>query len=279
MKYSPLIFLIAILINSLNACSSDKSTDPIEQNSNEKWLLVWQDEFNGTEIDESKWTYDTGGHGWGNNEWQYYTDREQNAYIDDTCLVIEARRESYEGKDYTSARLKTQNRAGWRYGKFDVRAKLPRGQGIWPAIWMLGTNIPAIGWPACGEIDIMEMIGGSGRENQVHGTIHWSDENDDHAMYGTGFQLPGGTFADDFYIYSIEWSAQKIEWSVNGVKYLEADITPASMNEFQNYFFMILNVAVGGNWPGYPDETTQFPQKMYVDYVRVYELNPDYVEE
>ncbi|MCB0281668.1 MAG: glycoside hydrolase family 16 protein [Calditrichaeota bacterium] len=268
-------FLIVLMFSTLQACSNS-GTGPDKKTESEKWLLTWQDEFNDSQIDMSKWTYDTGGHGFGNNEWQYYTNRSQNSFIDDTCLVIEARRESFEGSDYTSARLKTQSLAQWQYGKFEIRAKLPQGQGIWPAIWMLGSNISTVGWPACGEIDIMEMIGGSGRENTVHGTIHWKSENDEHAQFGSPFALSSGRFSDKFYTYAIEWSDQKIEWFINGIKYLEADITPAALSEFHHGFFMILNVAVGGNWPGYPDGTTVFPQRMYVDYVRVYKLNPDY---
>ncbi|MGE5811545.1 MAG: family 16 glycosylhydrolase, partial [Ignavibacteria bacterium] len=139
----------------------------------QNWQLVWSDEFDSTSINLSNWTHESGGNGWGNNELQFYTNRDVNSYIDSGKLVIKAVAENYSGRSYTSARLKTQGKRFWQYGKVESRLKLPFGQGIWPAFWMLGENITYTGWPACGEIDIMEMIGGSGRENTVHGTAHW----------------------------------------------------------------------------------------------------------
>ncbi len=153
--------------------------------------------------------------------------------------------------------------------------KLPFGQGIWPAFWMLGDGIfDGTPWPACGEIDIMEMVGGgTGRDDVVHGTIHWSDDNGNHASYGGQKQLDAGIFADDFHLFSIEWDATSIKWFLDGIQYHVVNITPGHMSEFHEDFFILLNIAVGGAWPGNPDASTIFPQKMVVDYVRVYQLN------
>lgn len=236
------------------------------------YTLIWNDEFNGTAINTDNWGFDIGDGcpncGWGNNEWEYY--RSENATVADSVLTIEAREESYGGKNYTSARLKTQGRFSFQYGRVDIRALLPRGQGIWPALWMLGENISSVGWPACGEIDIMEMIGGSGRENEVHGTLHW--DSDGHAMEGTGYSLSQGTFAESYHVFSLIWEENAIKWLVDDVQYQVIDVSPTHMSEFRAPFFLIFNVAVGGNWPGYPDDTTVFPQYMKVDYVRVFQL-------
>lgn len=232
--------------------------------------LVWSDEFNYSGLpDPTFWNMETGGSGWGNNEWQYYTDRTENAMVDGGVLTITAREEAYGGRDYTSARITTQNKFDFQYGRIEARIKLPYGQGIWPAFWMLGANFNSVGWPSCGEIDIMEMIGGSGRENTCHATCHW-DNNGDHASYGESYTLSSGTFADDFHVFSVEWDSQSIKGLVDGIQYYEISITSAGLSEFRESFFVILNVAVGGNWPGYPDATTEFPQTMEIDYVRVY---------
>jgi beta-glucanase (GH16 family) len=236
----------------------------------QNYQLVWSDEFSGPSIDPAKWVMETGAGGWGNNELEYYTNRTSNAYIDNGMLVIKAVKENYLGSYYTSARMKTQAKASWKYGKIEARMKLPYGQGIWPAFWMLGDNISTVSWPKCGEIDIMEMIGGTDpRDRTLYGTAHW-DANG-HASYGLHTALPSGKFADDFHLFSITWTAQKISWSLDGTQYCVIDITPAGLAAFQKNFFIILNLAVGGNWPGNPDLSTVFPQTMYVDYVRVYQ--------
>ena len=243
------------------------------------YQLVWSDEFDYTGLPDSlKWTFETGGHGWGNNELQYYTDRIDNAEVKDDILIITAKEESYEGNDYTSARIITYyNDHSWQYGKIEARMKLPYGQGIWPAFWMLGNGIfEGPGWPACGEIDIMEMIGGTNNDNTIHGTVHW-DSDGSHAMYGTGYTLDSGIFADDFHVFSVEWDENEIVWEMDDIQYHVIDITPAGLSEFHNDFFIILNLAVGGNWPGIPDETTVFPQTLEVDYVRVYSTS-DYLK-
>lgn len=242
----------------------------IEQDDEGDPNLVWSEEFNYTGLpDPTFWNMETGGGGWGNNESQYYTNREANAKVDGGVLTITAREENQSGYDYTSARITTQNKFDFKYGRIEARIKLPYGQGIWPAFWMLGANFGSVGWPSCGEIDIMEMVGGGGRENTCHATCHW-DNNGEYASYGESYTLASGTFADDFHILSVEWDAQSIKGLVDGIQYYEIAISSAAMSEFRENFFVILNIAVGGNWPGYPDATTEFPQTMEVEYIRVY---------
>jgi beta-glucanase (GH16 family) len=236
----------------------------------QNYKLVWSDEFDAPTINQFKWVQETGAGGWGNSESQYYTNRTANAYIDSGMLVIKAIKESYSGSAYTSARIKTQGRASWKYGRIEARIKLPYGQGIWPAFWMLGDNISTVSWPKCGEIDIMEMIGGTGaRDRTTYGTAHW--DNNGHVSSGSNKALSGGRFADEFHVFSITWNAQMIAWYLDDVPYYVVNTTPAALTAFQKNFFIILNLAVGGVWPGYPDASTVFPQMMYVDYVRVYQ--------
>ena len=233
------------------------------------YTLAWSDEFNGTSL-SSDWTFDigTGSSGWGNNELQYYTD--QNVTVAGGFLEIKAKSETFNFQEYTSTRIKTQGINSWKYGRIDIRAALPHGKGIWPALWMLGDNISSVGWPSCGEIDIVELIGGEGfNDRTIHGTAHWNQSG--HSQYGNSYSLPSGKFADEFHVFSIIWDATSIKWLVDDVQYNQLDITPAELTEFQNNFFLIFNVAVGGNWPGSPDATTVFPQSMYVDYVRVFQ--------
>ena len=234
--------------------------------------LVWADEFDGTALNSDFWSFETGNgsNGWGNNELQFY--RTQNTSIQDGHLVITAKKEPFGGKEYTSSRIITKGKKEFRYGRVDIRAALPKGQGIWPALWMLGSNFDTVSWPACGEIDIMEMIGGGGRENTVHGTVHWQNEGK-HAQFGGKTTLPSGTFSDQFAVYSITWDATSIRWFVDNKQYHVIDTTPAELDEFRRNFFFIFNVAVGGNWPGSPNSTTTFPQHLIVDYVRVFQAN------
>ncbi|PKP39202.1 MAG: glycoside hydrolase [Bacteroidetes bacterium HGW-Bacteroidetes-15] len=246
--------------------TEDGYTSPLTYDG---YSLVWNDEFDGTTINSSNWVFEigTGNSGWGNNELQYY--RQENAWIEEGVLTIEARKENYSGSNYTSSRMKTQNKLSFQYGRIDIRALLPKGQGIWPALWMLGNSITSVGWPQCGEIDIMEMIGGSGRENQTHGTVHW--DNNGHIYVGGTYTKQTGTFADEYHVFSIIWNQTSIKWLVNNNQFYEIDITPAHMTEFHQKHFFIFNVAVGGNWPGSPDATTIFPQQMKVDYIRVFQ--------
>lgn len=183
--------------------------------------------------------------------------------------MIEAKGEAFSGKQYTSSRLTTQNKINTKYGRIDIRAVLPKGKGIWPAFWMLGKNINTVGWPKCGEIDIMEMIGGYDADNKIYGTVHW-DNNNSHAEYGGNTKLSSGIFNDEFHVFSLIWDEKKIVWLLDDKQYHIIDITPAGLSELREDFFLIFNVAVGGNWPGNPDSSISFPQKMIVDYVRVF---------
>ena len=239
------------------------------------YTLEWQEDFSGTSLDTETWNYDIGDGcpncGWGNNELQYY--RAENATVGDGVLTIEAKQETFGGRNYTSSRLTSQGKRAFRYGRIDIRALLPEGKGIWPALWMLGGNIGSVGWPACGEIDIMEMVGGgSAGDKTCYGTIHW-DDGQGHASYGGDFTLPSGTFSSKYHVFSITWDENSIKWYVNDQHYHTVNITETHMTEFHQEFFFILNVAVGGNWPGNPDATTRFPQQMKVDYIRVFQEN------
>ena len=229
------------------------------------WTLVWHDEFSDKNIDLSKWNYEVNGNGGGNNELQYYTDSAWNAFIEDSCLVIQALKMKYMGKDYMSARLNTDHKGDWLYGRFDVRAKLPYGQGLWPAIWLLPSDWEYGGWPNSGEIDIMEELGDNTK--RIYGTIHYANTNGVHAWQGGSYTLPQGTFAGGFHLFTAIWDSTGITWYVDNKPYY----TAKQGQPFDKRFHMILNVAVGGNWPGNPDESTIFPQRMYVDYVRVYQ--------
>ena len=231
------------------------------------YTLSWNDEFNGTSL-SNDWTHElgNGNNGWGNNELQYY--REQNTSLENGYLKITAKQEYYGGKNYTSSRIKTQGNVSHTYGRIDIRAKLPFGQGIWPALWMLGENFSSIGWPSCGEIDIMEMIGGNGyNDRTVHGTAHW--ESNGHASYGGSNSLSSGRFADEFHVFSIIWTPSSIVWLRDDIQYQVIDIT--NLSAFHNNFFFIFNLAVGGNWPGSPNASTIFDQTLLVDYIRVFQ--------
>ena len=243
------------------------------------WMLTWSDEFDGADgsrPDESRWTYDIGGGGYGNQELETYTNRPDNVTIEKGALVITARAEHFTGpdgipRDYTSARLKTEGRFGQTYGRFEARMQIPRGQGIWPAFWLLGANVSAIGWPGCGEIDIMENIG---REpNTVHGTFHGPGYSGAGGI-GAAFQSADGKpFADGYHLYAVEWDPAEIRWYVDDHLYetrKPSDLPGGTRWVFDHDFFIIINVAVGGSWPGNPDSTSVFPQQMKVDYVRVY---------
>lgn len=235
------------------------------------YQLVWQDEFNDNTINTSNWDFEIGDGcpnlcGWGNNELEYY--RAENAYVGDSVLTIEARQESFGGRDYTSARMISRGKQSFRYGRIDIRALMPQGQGIWPALWMLGNNHNSVGWPKCGEIDIMEMIGGT--ENTCHGTAHW-DDGQGHASYGQSTTVSPYSLAEAYHVFSIVWDETSISWYVDNERYNELLTTEAQMSEFHQEFWFIMNVAVGGNWPGNPDASTVFPQQMKVDYIRVFQ--------
>ena len=232
------------------------------------WSLVWHDEFDGPAIDTTVWNYEVNGDGGGNNELQYYTHEARNAFIENGSLVIQALKEQYNGKAYTSARFNSSGHRDWLYGRVDVRARLPEGKGIWPAIWMLPTDWVYGPWPYSGEIDIMELLGQT--PGLVYGTIHWGTTSESHLSSGGTYLLPGGgKFSSGFHLFSLEWDADSLKWFVDGVKYhVEGNGPP-----FDKRFHLVVNVAVGGKWPGSPDGTTVFPQYMMIDYVRVYAKN------
>jgi beta-glucanase (GH16 family) len=273
--------IAAALVLGLAACGasiSETSADGGGANP-PRWQLVWSDEFNGangTTPDASKWTYDIGGGGWGNQELETYTNRPVNAHLQDGNLVVTAQQETYTGPDgiarnYTSARLKTATLFTQTYGKIEARIKIPYGQGMWPAFWMLGSDIDQVGWPACGEIDIFENIGKE--PSIVHGTVHGPGYSGGNGIGGP-FTLPNNArFADDFHIFAVEWESNAVRFYVDGALY--KTVTPANLPSgtqwvFNHPFFIIMNVAVGGSWPGNPDSTTVYPQTMLVDYVRAY---------
>ncbi len=237
----------------------------------QNYSLIWSDEFDSTAVNTNEWEYEVNGNGGGNNELQYYTSRMQNSFLSGGIFKIMALKESYQGKLYTSARLHTKR--SWLYGKIEARMKLPYGKGIWPAFWMLGANIGTVGWPACGEIDIMEMIGGTttsnGGDGRVFGTAHWYQNG--HASYGLSKALTTGKLADEFHLYTIVWDEKQIIWYLDNVQYCVINTQPVGLNAFRAPHFIILNLAVGGNWPGSPDATTTFPQLFEIDYVRVYQ--------
>jgi len=248
------------------------------QSGTGNWVLTWSDEFDGPDgsaPDPRKWTVETGGGGWGNNELEYYTARRTNSRVEKGNLVIDALQEKFTGPDgvtreYTSARLKTEKLFTQKYGKFEARIRIPKGQGLWPAFWMLGDDIPTVGWPVCGEIDIMENIGVE--PGTVHGTIHGPGYSGEHPL-GAPYALPSGNVADDFHVFAVEWEPKEIRFYVDGHLYetrTTADLPAGTRWVFDHPFFLILNVAVGGGWPGNPDASTKFPQEMLVDYVRVY---------
>jgi beta-glucanase (GH16 family) len=253
---------------------------PLSRVRAQSWVLVWSDEFDGpagSAPDATKWGYDVGGNGWGNNELESYTSRTQNAYLDGSGnLVIKVINETFTGQDgitrnYTSARLLTKGKFQQKYGRLEARIKIPFGQGIWPAFWMLGDDIDQVGWPTCGEIDIMENVG---REPSInHGSMHGPGYSGGNALTGT-FPLPGGQhFSDDFHIFAIEWDPNTVRFYVDANLYethTPADMPAGGTWVYEHPFFILLNVAVGGSFPGNPDSSTTFPQTMLVDYVRVY---------
>jgi len=240
-------------------------------------VLTWQDEFDGaagTAPDTTKWGYDLGT-GWGNRQLEYDTNRPENACLDGLGhLTIVARREDYLGCAYTSARINTNGRFQQTRGRFEARIKMPTGQGLWPAFWLLGANYSSSPWPACGEIDIMEYRGQQPR--LVHGSLHGPGYSGGSAITQS-YTCPRGTFASDFHVFAVDWDASGIHWSVDGTTYATAapgDLPSGANWVFGHPFFIVLNVAVGGTFVGGPDASTIFPQTMTVDYVRVYAPAP-----
>jgi beta-glucanase (GH16 family) len=262
---------------TMNNPTNEKSSKNEANNQRESdWILAWADEFEGDSINAENWNFQVEKAGRFNDEWQRYTNSTNNAYIENNCLVIKAIHESDKhGKNqYTSARLNTAHKQSWTYGKIAARMKLPYGKGIWPAFWMLGSNIDENGgdtpWPQSGEIDIMELFGFRD-DAVVEANLHYADKSGDHTMMGAEeYKLEQGKFADGFHTFELEWDINRIKWFVDGQKFAEQSISTEAFNAFHKDFFLILNIAVGGTFAGRPDATTTFPQYMYIDWIRVY---------
>ena len=231
--------------------------------------LVWSDEFNGNAVNTANWTFETGGNGWGNQELQFYLPG--NTTVSNGILTITAKKEFYRGRQYTSSRLVTQGKQSFQYGCFEMRADLPEGQGIWPAFWTLGENFATDGWPFSGEIDIMEMIGGGEmRDDTSYGVLHWARADGSHMWYGESHTIDPGNLGDGYHVFKMVWDAQGIYWFVDGQQFNYVNITGPDFTEFHAPHFLLINLAVGGIWPGYPDANTVFPQEYKIDYIRVY---------
>jgi beta-glucanase (GH16 family) len=239
------------------------------------WTLVWQDEFNGpngSAVDPKRWNYDVGG-AWGNGvELEHYTNRPVNASIANGNLQITALRENYKGNGYTSARIQTNHKFTQLYGRFEARIKLPAGKGIWPAFWLIGDNIDTVGWPACGEVDIMEHVN---HDAPIVSTLHMPSSAGSDTSIGAENLLPGSIdYSADFHVFAVEWEQDIMRFYVDNTIFqtvTRADLLPTQRWVFDHPYFIVLNVAVGGSWPGRPDSTTVFPATMLVDYVRVYQ--------
>lgn len=256
------ILLATFFLWAYSCKTSSSQALPPHPADTSAYKLVWSDEFNGTSVDTLNWNFETGGNGWGNNEQEYY--QAANATESNGYLVITAKKETVGTNGYTSARMTTQNKKQFTYGKIEARIALPVGQGLWPAFWLLGSDISGVGWSACGETDIMEHIN---TDSLIYGTIHW--DNNGHVQFG------GNTPSSpsDFHIYAVTWDKTAIRWYIDGVQYKEANIRDNinSTEEFHKPFFIILNLAVGGNWPGQNIDDSKMPASMYVDYVRLYQ--------
>ncbi len=224
------------------------------------YQLIWSDEFDSSVINTNNWNFETGGNGWGNHEQEYY--QAANADIENGNLVITAKKESVGSNGYTSSRMTTQGKKEFFYGKVEARIRIPVGQGFWPAFWMLGSDINTVPWPACGETDIMEHIN---TDSVIYGTAHWDDNG--HVQDG------GNTTSSpsEYHVYTVEWDADYIKWSIDSVEYHQTGINATTMGEFRAPFFILLNFAVGGDWPGQTIDDSLLPAKMYVDWVRVYQ--------
>lgn len=277
------ILALAFALIAIGSCKPDDEiiTEPQASiNVYEGYTLLWNDEFNNSEISNLNWTYELGDgtdyglpKGWGNEELQNYTNLAQNSAIEtDTdgtsALVITALEDGNGG--YTSAKLTTEGLHTFRYGRIEARIKLPTDQGMWPAFWMLGENRPQVDWPGCGEIDIMELVGRS--PSEVHANGHYVNADKRAANMQGSTSITNATFDENYHDFRVDWTPEELTFSLDGEIYLTLPIGD-DMKEFQRSFYLILNVAVGGSWPGSPDATTEFPQKMYVDYVRVYSQN------
>ena len=250
-------------------------TDNIQELDQKQWNLVWSDEFTANQtngIDTTKWTHDIGrgNNGWGNQELEYYTDKTENISLDGKGnLTITARKENFGGASFTSSRIKTQGKFSTKYGKIEARIKCPYGPGVWPAFWMLGTNVDQVGWPTCGEIDIMELKGQE--PNVIYGSLHGPGYSAGNSITQR-YALINNRFDTDFHTFSIEWNQEKVDYFVDNYLYQRIERSQTKGNwVFDQEFYLILNVAIGGTYVGYVNIDTPFPQTMYIDYVRVYQ--------
>jgi beta-glucanase (GH16 family) len=271
-KYIITTSLVIVLLFSMASCNPD-TTQNVEKRN---WELTWSDEFEGAAgvlPDAKNWTYDIGNGGWGNQELQNYTNRPENVSLDGSGnLVITAKSESFGGSSFTSARIKTQGLFTQTYGRFEARLKTPYGPGIWPAFWMLGANNQTVIWPQCGEIDIMELKGH--QPSILYGTIHGPGYSGGNAITDT-FALENNRFDKDFHIFAVEWDVDKIDFFVDGFLYnriTKSAVATKGEWVYDHPFYLILNIAVGGTFAGFPTSETSFPQKMTIDYVKVYKL-------
>lgn len=280
-SYFYLLFIgVSILCAACSTLQSGKSKTGSEAMQTvsivppDGWKLKWNDEFNDSEIDLAKWTYDIGAGGWGNGEGEFYTSRKENARTENGTLVIEARTEKYEDSYYTSARLKTQGLQDFQYGRIEAKIKVPKGKGLWPAFWLLGSSFNnTIGsgsnWPTCGEIDIMEYIGKE--PDLILGTIHGPGYSG--ALGFTKWNRQDYEIADEFHTYAIEWEPGKITWFYDNQSYFTVNKSDIGDREwvFDQPFFLIINLAVGGQFPGAVGLDTNFPAQLLIDYIRVFE--------
>ncbi len=259
------VYFRVVITNPVNA-SLNKTDMTIRVVNIDYATLVWSDEFTDTYLNTSCWNYELGNNnGWGNNEKEVYTNNADNVHLDSGYLHITVLNPSVNS--YTSGRITTLGKKEFTYGRVEIRAKLPQGQGIWPALWMLGSNISIVGWPKCGEIDIMELLGQ--QPDKVYGTLHW--DNSGHKSMGSNMTLSGGSFSNNFHIFTLIWTPNNFKWMIDNTQYFELTRTAISSFPFDLPEFFIFNVAVGGNWPGSPDGTTTFPQHLIVNYIKIYQ--------
>jgi len=279
-----IIMLVAFITVLFTGCDNITDPDPVpDPTIPVNYELVWEDNFDQETLDDTYWDFDLGygGDGWGNDEWQLYTDSPDNIRVEDGNMVISALCPSglpdKRDGSVTSARVKTQNKISFKYGKIQASIKAPTGTGMWPAFWMLGNSFESAGWPYCGEIDIMEISPLLHGNNTTMCTMHWWDDaNDSYSSYGTTYDL-NESLSDDYHVFEVEWDEQRVIGKIDDITYYTKILDPITMSEFLQNFFLIFNVAVGGNLGGAPDETTEWPQQMLVDWVRVYQNEEDLI--
>jgi len=284
-RVRPVLFGVLFLLFSFFLCVFPVTLAALSlfssAQSGSDWVMTWSAEFNGPDgspPDPAKWTIMGGGNGWGNNELQYYTSRPKNIHVERGYLVIEAFKEEFTGSDgirrhFTSARLSSQGRFAQKYGRFEARIQIPASPGVWPAFWLLGEDFSTVGWPACGEIDVMENVGKE--PGAILGTLHGPGYSGATPLT-TAYALPKGRFSDGFHLFAVEWEPNVIRFYVDGELYASktpGDLPAGKRWVFDHPFFVVLNLAVGGDLPGSPDKSTIFPQRMLVHYVRVYARN------